>query len=77
MERVSSTLKEGRFQGEKGGQGKRISLEGIGESMSGWVPAKILQEDMESLGFAQSLAKPIMKNEVGRQSACSIQDKAK
>ena len=33
--RVDSTMKEGRFQGGKGGQAKRASLEQVGGSMRG------------------------------------------
>ena len=35
VERVDSTVKEGRFQGEKGGQDRRASLEEVEGSMSG------------------------------------------
>ena len=34
-ERVDSTVKEGRFQGGKGGQARRASLEKVEGSMSG------------------------------------------
>ena len=34
-ERVGSTVKEGRFQGEKGGQARRASLEQVEGTMSG------------------------------------------
>ena len=35
VERVDSTVNEGRFQGEKGGQARRASLEQVEGSMSG------------------------------------------
>ena len=35
VERVDSTVKEGRFQGGQGGQATRASLEQVEESMSG------------------------------------------
>ena len=34
--------------------------------MSGWVDAKVLHEDLESIGFTISPAKPEMEKEVGR-----------
>ena len=42
MERISSTQKEGEFQGGEKGQAKRISIEEVGESMSGRGNAKAL-----------------------------------
>ena len=70
QERMDSTVKKGRFQGGKGGQVRRASLgeEGI---MSGCVDAKALQNDLQSLGFTPSLAKPEMGKEVGKQRARS------
>ena len=35
VERVDSTVKEGRFQGGKGGQARRASLEKVERSMIG------------------------------------------
>ena len=35
VERVDSTVKEGRFQGGKGGHARRVSLEQVEGSMSG------------------------------------------
>ena len=35
VERVDSTMNEGRFQGGKGGQARRASLEQVEGSMSG------------------------------------------
>ena len=35
VERVDSTVKEGRFQGGKGGQARRAALEEVEGSMSG------------------------------------------
>ena len=61
-ERVDSTVKEGRFQGGKGGQAKRASL---------GVCANALQDDPQSLGFTVSLTKPEIGNTIGRQRACS------
>ena len=42
-------MKEGRFKGGKRGLARRTSLGEIEESMSGWVDAKALQEDLQSL----------------------------
>ena len=64
-------MKEGRFQGGKGGQARRASL-GRGrrkhERVSG---PKALQDDLQSRGFTSSLAKPEIGKEVGRRRACS------
>ena len=65
------TVKEGRFQGGQGGQATRASLEQVEGSMSGRVEAKALQDDLQSLGFTPSLAKPEMGKEVGRRRARS------
>ena len=69
--RVDSTVKEGRFRGGKGGQARRASLEEVEGSMSGWVDAKALQDDLQSLGFTPSLAKPEIGKEVERRRAHS------
>ena len=69
--RVDSTVNEGRFQGGKGGQARRASLEQVEGSMSGWVDAEALQDDLQSLGFTPSLAKPEIGKEVGRRRARS------
>ena len=61
-ERVDSTVKEGKSQG---GQARRVSLEEVEGSMSGWVDAKALQDDLQNLGFTPSLANPEIGNEVG------------
>ena len=45
------TVKEDRFQGGEEGQARRASLKKVEGSMSGWVGAKALQEDVQSLGF--------------------------
>ena len=50
-ERVDSTVKEGRFQGGKGGQATRAFLEQVEGSMSGWVDAKALQDDLQESWF--------------------------
>ena len=71
MERMNSTVNKGRFQRGKGGYARRASLGEVEESMSRWVDAKALQEDLQSLGFTPSLAKPEMGKEVGRQRARS------
>ena len=68
---MDSTVNEGRFQGGKGGQARRASLEEVEGSMSGWKGAKALQYDLQSLGFTPSLAKPEIGNEVGRRRARS------
>ena len=64
--RVESTVKKGRFQGGKKGQARRASLGEVEGSMSGRVDAKALQDDLQSLDFTPSLAKPEMGKEVGR-----------
>ena len=74
---MDSTVKEGRFQGDKGGQARRASLKEAEGSISGWVDAKTLQEDLQSFGFTRRLAKPEMGKEVGRRRACSLDEKAK
>ena len=68
---MGSTVKEGRFQGDKGGQARRTFLEQVEGSMSGWVDAKALLDDLQSLGFTPSLANPEMGKEVGRRRAHS------
>ena len=62
-------VNEGRFQEGKGGQARRASLEQVEGSMSGWVDARALQDDLQDLGFTPSLAKPEMGKEVGRRRA--------
>ena len=64
-------MNEGRFQGGQGGQARKASLEQVEESMSGWVDARALQDDLQSLGFTPSLAKPEIGKEVGRRRARS------
>ena len=71
VERVDSTVNKGRFQGGKGGQARRASLEEVEGSMSGSVDAKALQDNLQSLGFTPSLAKPEIGKEVGTQRAHS------
>ena len=66
---MDSTVKEGKFQGGKGGQARRASLEEIEGRMSGSVDAKALQDDLQSLGITRSLAKPETGKEVGRRRA--------
>ena len=68
---MDSTVKEGRFQEIKGGQARRTSLKDVEGSMSELVDPKALHDDLQSLGFTPSLAKPEMGKEVGRRSACS------
>ena len=75
--RVDSTVNEGRFQGGKAGHATRASLEHVEESMSGWVDAKALQDDLQSLGFTPSLAKPEIGNEVGWRRARSYNKRVK
>ena len=75
--RGESTVKEGRFQGGKGGQARRASPEQVEGSMSGGVDAKALQHDLQSLGFTPSLAKPEMEKEVGRRRARSLDERVK
>ena len=69
-EKVDSKAMEGRFLGGEGEQAKRVSIEVEG-SMSGRVDAKACQEDLQSLGFTPSLAKPEMGKEFKRQRARS------
>ena len=73
--RVDSTVKKSRFQGGQGGQATRASLEKVEGSMSGSVDAKALQDDLQSLGFTPSLAKPEMGKEVGKRRA-RLKDKS-
>ena len=68
---MDSTVKEGRLQGGQGGQAGRASLEQVEESVSGWLHAKALQDDLQSLGFISSLAKSEIGKEVGRRRARS------
>ena len=70
-ERVNSTVNEERFQGGKEGQAKRTSLEQVEGSMSRSLDVKSLQDDLQSLGFTPSLAKPEIEKEVGRRRARS------
>ena len=69
--RVESTVKKGRFQGGKGRQAKRISLEEAEGSMRRKMEAKALKKDLRTLRFTPSLVKPKMGNEVGRRRARS------
>ena len=50
---------------------KRASLEQVEGSKSGRVDAKALQDNLQSLGFTPSLAKPEIGKEVGRHRARS------
>ena len=59
-------MKEGRFQRGEGGQARRASLGEVEGSMGRRIDAKALQEDLQSLGFTPSLAKPEMGEEFGR-----------
>ena len=66
-----SMERKGRFQGGERGQATRASLEGVEGSMSGRVDAKALQDDLQSLSFTTSLAKPEIVTEVGGRRARS------
>ena len=70
---MDSTVKKGWFQGGEGGQARKAFLEKEEEegSMSGWVNAKALQDDLQSLGSTSCLAKPKMEKEVGRRGTRS------
>ena len=57
-------MKEGGLQGGEERQTKKTFLGELGESMSGWVYSKVLEEDLESHGFIPSLAKPEIKRKV-------------
>ena len=70
-ERVDPTVKDGRFQGGQGGQARRAFLGEVEGSMSGRGDVKTLQDNLQSLGFTPSLAKPKMENEIGRRRARS------
>ena len=65
---MDSTVKKGRFQGGEEGQARRASLGEVEGSVSG-VDGKVLQEDLQSLGFTPSLAKSAIGKEVGRRRA--------
>ena len=62
---MDSSVKEDRFQGGKRGQAVRASLGEVEGSISGCVQAKALQDDLQSLGFTPSLAKPEMRKRLG------------
>ena len=66
-ERVGSTVRKGRFQGEEGGHAKRTFLGEVGGSMSGRKSFPGISVE----SWFPSLAKPKMGKEVGRQSAYS------
>ena len=68
---MNSTVNEGRFQREKEGQAKRASPREVERSMSERVDAKALQDDLQSLGFTSSQAKPEIGKEVGRRRSRS------
>ena len=76
-EKVDFTKKKGKYQKRDGEQVKRTSLGEVGASMSGRVDAKVLQEDLKSLGFTSSLAKPEKGKEAGRRKARSKDDRVK
>ena len=68
---MDSTVNEGRFQGGKRGQARRASINEVEGSITRRVDEKALQDDLQSLGFTPSLAKPEIGNEVGRRRARS------
>ena len=68
---MDSTVNEGRFQGGKRGQARRASINEVEGSITRRVDKKGLQDDLQSLGFTPSLAKPEIGNEVGRRRARS------
>ena len=70
-ERGDSTVNEGRFQGGQGAQARRASLRRDRRRYERVSDAKALQDDLQSLGFTPSLAKPEIGNEVGRRRARS------
>ena len=66
--RKSELYNEGKWVLENGGKASAESFPGEeGESMSERMNAVTLQENLKSLGFTLSLAKPKMEQEVGRQ----------
>ena len=75
--RVESTVKEGEFQGGKAGQARRVFLREAEGSTSGWLDAKALQDNQQSLGFTPSLAKPEMEKKVRRRRARSQDERVK
>ena len=60
--------KKDRLQ-EKRGEAKRACLKDEGETMSGWVNAKTLQENLKSIHFTMTLTKSKMGKEVGGRGA--------
>ena len=68
---MNSTVREGRFQGGKGRHTRRASLDEVEGSISRLVDAKALLDNLQSLGFTPSLAKPEIEREVGRRRAHS------
>ena len=71
MRRKGWTLQRRRHIPSRRGQARRASLEEVEGSLGGRVDVKALQEDMQSLGFTPSLAKPEIGKEVGRRRARS------
>ena len=67
MERVDSTVNEGKFQGGKGEQARRGRRKH--ERVSGRKSSP--ERSAQSLGFTPSLAKPEIGKEVGRRRARS------
>ena len=51
---------------EREGKQREPCLKEVGESMSGSVDSKVLQEDLEKLDFTLSLVKPEIGKDVGR-----------
>ena len=68
---MDSTVKKSWFQGGEGGKARKVFLGKEEGSMSGWVNAKALQDDLQSLGSTLCLAKPKMEKEVGRRGTRS------
>ena len=66
---MDSTVNEGRFLKGEEGQARTPSLREVEGSMRGCVDDIALQDDLQSLGFTPSLAKPEIGKEVGRRRA--------
>ena len=67
---MSSTLKKGRLLEEE--QAREVCLKEAGESTSGYVAAKFLLEDLESLGFTFCPANSEIRKQDSRRRIRSL-----
>ena len=67
MESKESAVMKGGFHGREGGQAKETCLGEVAKSVKRYVDANLLQENLESLGFTSSVAKPEIEKGVGRR----------